>query len=660
LASAITLGKLFEKELQKFDLTYSFSIDLEIVDFKTSINSTGFPLISVGSGGSLTSALFVSLLHQQTNNISIYLTPLEICSLNQFGLKSSVIFITAGGKNYDILSAFKNIAEKEPVSLNAICATKDSPLKRLTENYLYSNLLEFNLPCGKDGFLATNSLLSFNLLLLRLYENTTGNIYQIPDSLDSLVHPGFSREDFLKSFGGQFTSSFLKRDTFVILFGRWGKPAAFDLESKFTEAALGNTQISDYRNFAHGRHNWLAKRGNQTGIIAFLTPEDEKFAEKTLSLVPKEIPIVRISSEKKSEQVAALDLIVKGMFAVNIVGKSRNINPGRPSVPEFGVKIYHLHFPIGPEPGMQFNLPNKEYAPLLRKLKSLKELTNDREVVELWKQAYSNFKTNLLNARFGSVVLDYDGTVCEFENRYQGICPRIGVLLSNLLANGAAIGIATGRGKSVRFDLQKTIPQSYWQNVLIGYYSGSDIGFLSDDTRPNKSAETDPELVNLIRHIDNPKLFGINGIEIRPKQISFEPIDNFPFHVLVEFLRSIAEQLNLHDLQILESGHSVDALARNVSKVALVKEVENIQATRGLVANCLCIGDRGKWPGNDFSLLSGPYSLSVDTVSSNLNSCWNLAPLGHRGVQATEDYLKSLEFVEKGLMLFNYNKLQVT
>ena len=43
--------------------------------------------------------------------------------------------------------------------------------------------------------------------------------------------------------------------------------------------------------------------------------------------------------------------------------------------------------------------------------------------------------------------------------------------------------------------------------------------------------------------------------------------------------------------------------------------------------------------GNDFALLHGPYSLSVDEVSLEPSSCWNLAMPGSRGVQALHWYL---------------------
>src|SRR5207244_3270959 len=78
-----------------------------------------------------------------------------------------------------------------------------------------------------------------------------------------------------------------KRPTVIVLYGPETYPAAVDLESKFTEAALGSTQLADYRNFAHGRHHWLAKRGTDTGVLAIVTDGDRELAESTLTLLPR-------------------------------------------------------------------------------------------------------------------------------------------------------------------------------------------------------------------------------------------------------------------------------------------------------------------------------------------------------------------------------------
>ena len=82
-----------------------------------------------------------------------------------------------------------------------------------------------------------------------------------------------------------------ERPTTIVLHGPNARVGAIDLESKFTEAALGNLHYADWRNFAHGRHHWLAKRGAQSAIIALIGDDDERLAERTLALIPDEIPI---------------------------------------------------------------------------------------------------------------------------------------------------------------------------------------------------------------------------------------------------------------------------------------------------------------------------------------------------------------------------------
>jgi hypothetical protein len=55
--------------------------------------------------------------------------------------------------------------------------------------------------------------------------------------------------------------------------------------------------------------------------------------------------------------------------------------------------------------------------------------------------------------------------------------------------------------------------------------------------------------------------------------------------------------------------------------------------------NILFIGDSGSLSGNDYQMLSELYSLSVDKVSFNPDSCWFLAPPNLMGYKATLFYL---------------------
>jgi hypothetical protein len=96
----------------------------------------------------------------------------------------------------------------------------------------------------------------------------------------------------------------------------------------------------------------------------------------------------------------------------------------------------------------------------------------------------------------------------------------------------------------------------------------------------------------------------------------------------------------------LESDHSLDIVAPGVTKLDIVFACQEMTRLRHNSENILCIGDKGEWPGNDYDLLTSPYSLSVNTVSSNANSCWNIARSGHRGTQATMEYLKRIEVIQ--------------
>ena len=46
------------------------------------------------------------------------------------------------------------------------------------------------------------------------------------------------------------------------------------------------------------------------------------------------------------------------------------------------------------------------------------------------------------------------------------------------------------------------------------------------------------------------------------------------------------------------------------------------------------MGDYGTVEGNGYEMLTSKYSLSVDRVSKNTDSCWNIAPSGMKGLDA--------------------------
>ena len=277
------MGKPYTYEIEWLERTYAWARTEPINRLANAILDSAFlPLLTTGSGGSLTAAHFASYLHQSyAEKPAKAVTPLEIVSSGLNTRDLTVMFLSAGGNNSDIIGAFQTLVAREPYRLIAICLRKESTLSRIAQAYQYVDLIEFDLPCGKDGFLATNSLLAFLILLCRAWQESFNESWALPQNLKDLVYPRSTREEFIETLSDR-CSPLWQRDTMSVLYGPSAHCAAFDLESKFTEAALGTVQIADYRNFAHGRHHWLAKRGNSTGILALVTDDDQHIANKTL------------------------------------------------------------------------------------------------------------------------------------------------------------------------------------------------------------------------------------------------------------------------------------------------------------------------------------------------------------------------------------------
>jgi hydroxymethylpyrimidine pyrophosphatase-like HAD family hydrolase len=237
-------------------------------------------------------------------------------------------------------------------------------------------------------------------------------------------------------------------------------------------------------------------------------------------------------------------------------------------------------------------------------------------------------------------VFDYDGTLCGGTERFAGPRSEVTRRLTELLRAGVWLGVATGRGKSVRKDLQRVLgDKSLWDRVLIGYHNGGEIGYLGDDAVPPEDESLDEALRLLADMVlGHPRLSRLVNCEARLKQVTLELAGAAVGEEAWELVERLVWLHGAAGVISLRSSHSVDILAPGVSKRVLVERVRAEASRAGSGDAVLCIGDKGRWPGNDFDLLDGPFSLSVDEVSSDPATCWNLAPPGTRCVEASLAY----------------------
>lgn len=629
------MGKPFEKELHKVEDTFQWAIKQDVGEVRSELlHNKLVPLFIVGSGGSLSACYYAAILFQQYGVMAKAVTPLELFYSQNALRNSNILFISASGKNTDILFGYKTAIRNEPNRIYSLCMKKDSPLAKLADNTSIGKHYEFDSPSGKDGFLATNSLVSFFALIY--------NIFNPVSDLDSfpIVDKEFLNE--LEVFFKKISPNY----TFNILYAGFGHPIAIDIESKLVEAALSDVIISDYRNFGHGRHHWFAKRKSNSAIIAMITPEEEQIARKTLSILPSDIPTLIIRTNYNNS-FASIDLLIKSFYFINGLGKLQNIDPGRPGVPGYGSKLYNLRYTsLFKEKN---DVSDLERIAILRKTKvpSINALDNEEKL--FWRDAYKNFKSALKVAEFGSIIFDYDGTLCSSSSRYTGINNDIAKELIKILNKGLVIGIATGRGQSVRNDLHSKIPVKYHSNVVIGYYNCADIGALNNARLPSKEGTKNVLLQDIFKLIKNHPFPEEICPELKPNQVTVEIKNKKNWQKVRSVIIDLVLSKNYLGIQILESSHSIDIIDQeSTCKLNILSYCKKVAIKNNKSQNCLCIGDKGQWPGNDYQLLSSPYSLSVDEVSSLSEMCWNLVPPGIKDTKATLYYLSNLTFNKNG------------
>ena len=647
------MGRPFASEIAELASTYKWSQRADVSSLERAVLAAmHLPLVAVGSGGSLSAAQFCADLHQQfAGQVARIMTPLELVGLGGPPRECATFIFSAGGRNGDVRAAVESSIRAEPRVLALVTARPNNPSSRYANEAGFPIVADFAIPTKRDGFLATNSLVCFFGVIARAYGVTRGGLIGMPP-VSSFADP--ERESI------QLDARLWRQiKTLVVLHGPDTRAAAVDLESKCTEAGLVHVQIADFRNFAHGRHHWLAKHSD-TAVISLESHRDESLARRTLRLLPKRILSVRIASSE-STPIASLDVLGRVFQLVKYLGILHGIDPGRPGVPDFGSKLYSLRAIGDVTPGAGADpTAHSAVAAISRKSRIATSALQAGPTVEAWARAYDDALGMLTSAEYAGVVFDYDGTLVDGSDRFTGPKPEMASALSRLLRAGVPIGIATGRGRSSRSEMRACLPKSLLGRVLMGYYNGGSVGTLDDDEVPVREETVAPPLGLLwdeIRH--HSLLTQLAKLTPRPAQITIEPCSGADFAIVWDLLAGFTSRSGALGIRLVRSSHSIDVLGPDVSKESIPVA---LRARFFADSNkpILCVGDRGQWPGNDADLLSGLHAVSVDQVSPDPYRAWNFSAAGFRGARATLMLCDALELVSSKQGFFRIDRQKLT
>lgn len=604
------LKRRYIQELKELRATYQNARRLVIPKLDQLVLALrDVPTVFVGSGGSQALAQLAAGLHERaTGRFGRWATPLELAGLSAAAPGAMVLFSTSG-KNSDAAFAMDFarssgywplavITQRTRSSLRAALAAPDVDVITIASPH--------------DGFLATNSTLAFATQLIFAYEQAAP-----PEHLPSL-----ERDEWPSI-----------RARCIILTGPGYRAVGTDLETRLSETGLSAAQAVDYRSLAHGRHVGLSRHIQDTSIVAFVGHRQQALAKSILRTLPSEIDVIKIESPL-SYPFDVPDLLVASMNLVQETGHSAGLDPGQPGVSDFGRKMYSAR-----TPSVRPALP---LGPLSRK--SAAAGVSDTNSLGLLGTLLESWKLHIAQVPISGVVLDYDGTCCTTEGRFELPAPLVQDALIRLLAAGTSIGFATGRGKSLYEDLRKWVPTKYWGSILVGLYNGTERLLLSEAIQDY--TDCPQPLTEAADRIESLRLGFEWTVVRRRSQITVEATEGLRGARLLALVTSVLQWAPALPCKAVASGHSIDILMSDVSKTQVVEEIK--ATTSGEV---LVIGDQGHLGGNDFEMLaSTELSLSVDTCSPDPTRCWNLDRRGERGPDLLVRYLASLRGTARSLI----------
>jgi hydroxymethylpyrimidine pyrophosphatase-like HAD family hydrolase len=601
------------------------------------------PAVGVGSGGSLATAHYWQrcreTLRASYTNVQ---TPLAFSLDESDVTKGQVWIFSARGENPDAIAAFQSAITRGAGEIHIVVNSKANGLSKLALQHRGVIIHVVPVADTKDGFLATHSMVASVFALLR-----AADLVACP-MRSSEREVKFLRliDDVLANNGepGPEIAKLDENDTLILLHDPRLRAAATVIDTSLWETAICAVQTTDFRNFAHGRHVWLAHRQSTAVVMALTGKETEGVWGDISRVLPRELPKVSYRYGNAGRFQCAI-AIFGALKIVEWFGRLRQIDPAKPGTASFSKEIY--------ESSSLREMGARLKPQIKQKIEAgLPQDVEDRTYIDVERQ-WEAYQCRLSQALFKGVVLDYDGTVVETAERWFPPRDEVVEQMRRLLEGGLHIGVATGRGKSVGRDLRSVLPEQFHERVTIGYYNGGYIRPLTVDIEIDLP-QPRSEIKSVYEYLLKTEML-CDDLDVgRYQQLTIPKCsigDGSRFWAIFSEYNSRNGNL----LRIVETGHSMDICPQEVCKTHVVQRV--LAMVGGGDAAVLCIGDSGHEGGNDYRLLQGPFGISVSQVSSNLDACWSFFGPVVTGVGALQRILSALEFEREGFAHLNVKYL---
>ena len=636
----------YDAELRQLGVTLGMAVKADIGGLKVAIAAASeSSLFGVGSGGSYTTAALLCSLHEAyTGRVSRPSTPLELICNPTLASSSPVFLVSAEGKNPDIIEAVYRARQHSARTVHVLTNKQESPLTKKIDELTNVNVHCFPIE-KKDGYLATNSMLMNAILVARSYSELEDESFSVPGSISDLQLKGSTIDDWIGQ-ADEFVAKAVTRSGVIVVYSPQLQAIATDLESKLSESAITYCQLADIRSFAHGRHLWCSRRPDDCAILAITEPTLDGLWQHMAGLIPKEIPILEMSL-RGSRPWDLITGLVAQMHLVSRFASHMSLDPGKPKVEQFGRELYYSD--LSEKIPSFVNIKKTEQS----KLEVIGCKWPSKPSSGGLRRKEKDFLRGVEQSSFKAAVFDYDGTLCSSQRKNEPPSEEILKKMIWLAERGILVGVASGRGRTIKEYFENLIPKNLWSNFVMGLYNSGAIVELGVDVERGKNVSE--FLSHSSRIIRELKSYGVPIEKIKETQ---------PFQLSVRFREGIStsdmwfvladahRQAGLDVSRLVCSKHSIDVLGEGVGKYQLLSYI--IHKRRINPYKIITFGDQGAWPGNDAALLEHRYSLSVDIPSRRMDRGWKLSPMHKRDIDATIWYLDKATITDSGELRFSF------
>ncbi len=299
----------------------------------TELNGPGYV---IGTGGSFSAATFLALLlSTQGRGMARAVRPFDYIRMGN--VSPYVIVLSHSGKTLDIAQALK-VAKQRGVKRRVLVSGAEKPdLAKYLDGTGDVVIVAGNGE-PEHGFLSFSGValpmfLSWAVFRRHIWEKEEGFqvFHEIFSESKNKASAAAHMADKLAA-GPQWTDRKI-----IALGGGFGWPAIRDFESKMVEGNLGHVEISEMKDYSHGRF-MSSIEGSCTAIV-FGLPDDLPYRNFLIDRIRRKNIVIDLSTTREGGE-GGLDLLLSELHLVNLIAERKGYDAAKPNVPRVGLELY--------------------------------------------------------------------------------------------------------------------------------------------------------------------------------------------------------------------------------------------------------------------------------------------------------------------------------